>query len=201
MIKLLVHIIWIRRMKKEKDIQYHLSGNILIDFLNDSIKQRMKRVIGILLIVLIAIIHVHLNMYTVENPLNPSFWVFLIFESPPFSGYFSQIVSELIVMGIQCAVTSCLALFIEKWNRLWIWIVSYIFCIPFYLLLWNSDFPIERENNLFYWYLERYHYEALSPIIKYSVIQVLYVILYNIVFRFSENVLNNRPKDDHADNL
>ena len=42
-------------MKKEKDIQYHLSGNILIDFLNDSIKQSMKRVIGILLIVLIVV--------------------------------------------------------------------------------------------------------------------------------------------------
>ena len=39
--------------------------------------------IKILLLILVAVVHVHLSMFTVENPLNPSFWVLLFLESPP----------------------------------------------------------------------------------------------------------------------
>ena len=38
--------------------------------------------IKILLLILVAVVHVHLSMFTVENPLNPSFWVLQSFFGP-----------------------------------------------------------------------------------------------------------------------
>jgi len=46
----------------------------------------MKKVMTVLSLIAISIIHVHLNMFTVENPVNPSFWIAFIFECNPFGG-------------------------------------------------------------------------------------------------------------------
>ena len=62
----------------------------------------------VLSLIAISIIHVHLNMFTVENPVNPSFWIAFIFECNPFGGGNWRILAELLMMGIQCIVTSIL---------------------------------------------------------------------------------------------
>ena len=74
--------------------------------------KKMKKVMTVLSLIAISIIHVHLNMFTVENPVNPSFWIAFIFECNPFGGGNWRILAELLMMGIQCIVTSIFAIYI-----------------------------------------------------------------------------------------
>ena len=51
----------------------------------------------VLSLIAISIMHVHLNMFTVENPVNPSFWIAFIFECNPFGGGNWRILAELLM--------------------------------------------------------------------------------------------------------
>lgn len=57
----------------------------------------MKKVMTVLSLIAISIMHVHLNMFTVENPVNPSFWIAFIFECNPFGGGNWRILAELLM--------------------------------------------------------------------------------------------------------
>lgn len=141
----------------------------------------MKKTIYIIAIILLAIIHVHLNMNTVENPLNPSFWSFFFVEGFHLGLSLSHIVLEYLDMAIQCVVTSCFALLIAKWNRKWGWAVSYTLCIPIYMILRNYGFAFDKESELYQWYLVNYRYPALPRIVRYSIIQIIYIFLYLVI--------------------
>ena len=128
-------------------------------------------------ILLTAFVHVHLSMYTVENVINPCFWVFTIFESASCNCIWGQIASYIIVIGIQCFVTSLLSFYIAKWNKIHIWFVAYIICVPIYFLFKFCDFAT-MSNALSQWYLEKYHYNAFPDIIRLCIIQTIYISIY-----------------------
>jgi hypothetical protein len=125
-------------------------------------------------------------MNTVANTLNPSFWVGFMLESPPFGGSLSITVSKFLIMGIQCVVTALFAIYIAKWNRKKIWVISYFICIPIFLLLRYYEFPETIEDDTYKWYLDNYHYCAFPIIVRYSIIQIVYVILYVILSSIME---------------
>lgn len=167
----------------------------------------MKQFFYIVLIITIAILHVHLNMNTVENPLNPSFWSFFFVEAFHLGMSLSNTVLDYVVMAIQCVVTSCFALLIAKWNKKWIWAVSYALCIPIYMMLRNYGFAFDNESELYQWYLVNYRYPALPIIVRYSIIQILYIFLYIVItvvwerykhFRLSQRVTN---MNNHNSNM
>lgn len=71
----------------------------------------MKNKLRLTFVLLFAIVHVHLNMFTIENFLNPSFWIAFLLESPPFGGEAWKVLSNIFILGVQCIVTSIVALF------------------------------------------------------------------------------------------
>jgi len=127
-------------------------------------------------ILLTAFVHVHLSMYTVENVINPSFWVFMVFESASCNCILGT-VSYIIVIGIQCFVTSLLAFYIAKWKKIYIWFVAYIICVPIYFLFKFCDFAT-ISNGFSQWYLEKYHYNAFPDILRLCIIQTIYITIY-----------------------
>ena len=88
--------------------------------------------IKILLLILVAVVHVHLNMFTVENPLNPSFWVLLFLESPP-ELCFNFIIEDCLIIAIQCVVTTLFAIYLLKWRKTRAWLTSYLLCVLVFL--------------------------------------------------------------------
>ncbi len=146
----------------------------------------MKEIFGVIIIALIAVLHVHLNMYTVENTLNPSFWVYLIFESPPLGGHVSQVFSDLVVLAIQCIVTSCFAILILKWNRKSIWLFSISICIIVYILFRDCVFPLAPGGDIQLFYSNIYNYDAFDLILRYSIIQIIYILSYFCVIKLKK---------------
>jgi len=137
----------------------------------------MNHLFKLFCILLTALLHVHLSMYTVENVINPCFWVFTIFESASCNCIWGQIASYIIVIGIQCFVTSLLSFYIAKWNKIHIWFVAYIICVPIYFLFKFCDFAT-LSNALSQWYLEKYHYNAFPDILRLCIIQTIYITIY-----------------------
>ena len=129
--------------------------------------------------ILFSILHVHINLFTVENVLNPSFWVAFIAANFPIGNGISDIIAEIIIVGIQCCVTSCIAHLFLKWNNKNKWLVGYVVSVCSYLFL--RQFVHVNDNTALYkLYLDTYHYSALKLAIIFSLTQLIYVFTYYI---------------------
>ena len=69
----------------------------------------MRKFFAIIIVAIISLIHVHLNMFTVENPLNPTFWIYLLYETSPVDGIAFDYISRFAIMGINSLVTAVIA--------------------------------------------------------------------------------------------
>lgn len=140
----------------------------------------MKKEIKILLLLVVTVIHVHLNMFTVENPANPSFWVYFVLISPPLNDR-SGIFSDSLVIGIQCIVTSIFAKYLLKWNKTRVWLLLYVFCIFLYLAIRKLvAIPFDNAINQIYDCVYGYG-GALNSCITFSIIQIVYIIVYWLI--------------------
>ena len=140
----------------------------------------MKKEIKILLLIFVAVIHVHLNMFTVENPANPSFWVYLVLVSPPISDK-NGILSDILVLGIQCIVTSIFAKYLLKWNKTRVWLLLYVLCVFLYLAIRQLVvIPFDNAINQVYDCVYGYG-GALNSCITFSIIQIVYIIVYRFI--------------------
>ncbi len=138
----------------------------------------MKKVILLLFFILIVVLHVHLNMFTVENPLNPSFWIVLIMECPPFFGGGWRLVSDIMIMGVQSMVTFIFAKYILKWINVKMWLLSYIICVFLYLLIGQLVY-IPEDNALYQCYDCIYGYGgAFRRCIVFSACQIIFIAVY-----------------------
>lgn len=156
----------------------------------------MKTKLILFIVLLLSIVHVHMNMFITENFANPSFWVALILESPPFGGSGCRMLSNILIMGIQCVVTSLVASEILKWRNIKRWLFSYFICIIAFVLLW---FFLDIHNNvtIVQAYDRIYGYGgAFKYCLTYSIIQILYILLYTIISQSNNNgykTTNNKP--------
>jgi len=138
----------------------------------------MKKVMTVLSLIAISIIHVHLNMFTVENPVNPSFWIAFIFECNPFGGGNWRILAELLMMGIQCIVTSIFAIYILKWDNIRKWFLSFIICAVTYIFL-RQFLDVLSNHIMIQFYDNIYGYGGASECcIVFSILQIVYILVY-----------------------
>ena len=136
--------------------------------------------IKILLLILVAVVHVHLNMFTVENPLNPSFWVLLFLESPP-ELCFNFIIEDCLIIAIQCVVTTLFAIYLLKWKKTSAWLTSYLLCILVFLAIRQMvNIPFDNAINQVYDRIYEYG-GALNRCITFSIIQIVYIIVYMLI--------------------
>ena len=132
----------------------------------------------VLSLIAISIIHVHLNMFTVENPVNPSFWIAFIFECNPFGGGNWRILAELLMMGIQCIVTSIFAIYILKWDNIRKWFLSFIICAVTYIFL-RQFLDVLSNHIMIQFYDNIYGYGGASECcIVFSILQIVYILVY-----------------------
>lgn len=131
---------------------------------------------------MVAIVHVHLSMFTPENPLNPCFWVILFLESPPLDRWgFSFIMENCLIIAIQCVVTTLFAIYLLKWKKAKVWLISYLLCILLYLAIRKLvDIPFENAINQVYDRVYEYG-GALDRCITFSIIQIVYIIVYMLM--------------------
>lgn len=140
----------------------------------------MKKEIKILLLAIVMVIHVHMNIL-VENPINPTFLFTLIFESPPFHNENWSLLSELLIIGIHCIVTSIFAKYLLKWNKTRVWLLSYTFCAILYLTIRNLVVvPFDNAINQVYDHIYGYG-GALERCILFSISQIAYIIVYRLI--------------------
>ena len=140
--------------------------------------KKMKKVMTVLSLIAISIIHVHLNMFTVENPVNPSFWIAFIFECNPFGGGNWRILAELLMMGIQCIVTSIFAIYILKWDNIRKWFLSFIICAVTYIFL-RQFLDVLSNHIMIQFYDNIYGYGGASECcIVFSILQIVYILVY-----------------------
>lgn len=140
----------------------------------------MKKEIKILFLAIVAVMHVHLNMFTRENPWNPSFWVLLFLESPP-TLCFKNIMEDGLIIAIQCIVTSIFAKYLLKWNKKKVWLLSYTICVFLYLAI-RHLVVIPFDNAINQIYNRIYGYGgALDGCITFSIIQIVYIIVYRLI--------------------
>jgi hypothetical protein len=141
----------------------------------------MKNGIIIVLVMVASIIHVHLNMYTVGNFINPSFWVYLLFSINPLDKIeYADYISDIFVIEIQCIITSIIALLALKWRKLSVWIVSFLICIVIFIVL-KEVINIPYYNTIAQIYSSIYHYGAFDGILLFSIIQILYITIYMLI--------------------
>ena len=136
--------------------------------------------IKILLLILVAVVHVHLSMFTVENPLNPSFWVLLFLENPP-KLCFNFIIEDCLIIAIQCVVTTLFAIYLLKWRKTRAWLTSYLLCILVFLAIRQMvNIPFDNAINQVYDRIYEYG-GALNRCITFSIIQIVYIIVYMLI--------------------
>ena len=145
----------------------------------------------VLLLIIVAVLHVHLNMFTVENPANPSFWIGFSMELNPFGGGKWRILARILMMGVQCFVTSIFAIFLLRWKKNKVWLLSYLICIVLYLMTLQVHIvPVDNAWNQVY---DRI-YEVYDRIYEYggafkycfifSILQIMYITIYMLVSSF-----------------
>ena len=145
----------------------------------------------VLLLIIVAVLHVHLNMFTVENPANPSFWIRLSMEMNPFGGGKWRILGDILMMGVQCFVTFIFAIFMLKWKKIKVWLLSYLICVVLYLITLQVHIvPTDNAWNQVY---DRI-YEVYDRIYEYggafkycfifSILQIMYITIYMLVSSF-----------------
>ena len=141
----------------------------------------MKKEIKILLLTIVAVVHVHLSMFTVENPVNPSFWFYFIFQCPPFFDKNWLFMADILIVGVQCLVTSLFAIYLLKWNKTRVWLISYVMCVFLYIAIRQLvDVPV--YNAVYQVYDRVYGYGgALNKCITFSIIQIVYIIIYMLI--------------------
>lgn len=137
----------------------------------------------VLLLIIVAVLHVHLNMDTVENPVNPSFWIALSMEINPFGGGKWRILANILMMGVQCFVTFIFAIFMLRWKKVIVWLLSYLICVVLYLV--TLQFQIVPTDNVLYQIYDRiYDYGgAFESCIIFSALQIIYITIYLLVER------------------
>lgn len=141
----------------------------------------MKNVIKILLLTIVAVVHVHLSMFTVENPVNPSFWLGFLFQCPPFFDKNWLILANILIIGVHCLVTSLFAKYILKWGKAKVWLISYVLCVLLYLAIRQLvNIPDSNAINLFYDRVYGYG-GALNKCITFSIIQIAYIVVYWLI--------------------
>ena len=145
----------------------------------------------VLLLIIVAVLHVHLNMFTVENPANPSFWIRLSMEMNPFGGGKWRILGDILMMGVQCFVTFILAIFLLRWKKNKVWLLSYLICIVLYLMTlqvhivlvdnaWNQVY-----DRIYHVYDRIYEYGgAFKYCFIFSILQIMYITIYMLVSSF-----------------
>ena len=150
----------------------------------------MRKFFAIIIVAIISLIHVHLNMFTVENPLNPTFWIYLLYETSPVDGIAFDYISRFAIMGINSLVTAVIASKLLYWNKKGIWLFSLIIVSP--VLLY---YPKTNDDRSFFSeiYSNYYHYDALPYVIRYSSTQILLILSYYIFKGDQEGLL------DHGD--
>lgn len=141
----------------------------------------MKRKLILFIVLIISIMHVHLNMFMTENFANPSFWVAFILESPPFGGMLWRVFSNILIMGIQCAVTSFIAFMFLRWTNVRRWLYLYCICIIAFILMWFlGDIPnnvsIDQSYEQIYGYGGAFKY-----CLTYSITQIIYIMSYALI--------------------
>ena len=142
----------------------------------------------VLSLIAISIVHVHLNMFTVENPVNPSFWIAFIFECNPFGGGNWRILAELLMMGIQCIVTSIFAIYILKWDNIRKWFLSFIICAVTYIFL-RQFLDVLSNHIMIQFYDNIYGYGGASECcIVFSILQIVYILVY-VLLRTNQGTL------------
>ena len=151
------------------------------------------RIIKIQLLTMIAIVHVHLSMFTPENPLNPSSWVILFFESPPLDRWgFSLILENSLIIAIQCVVTTLFAIYLLTWKKARVWLASCFLCVLLYFEIWKLvDIPFENAINQVYDRVYGYG-RALERCITFSIIQIVYISIYMLI----TNMTSRKAKTD-----
>lgn len=148
----------------------------------------MKRISLILLVLFIVVVHIHLNMFTVENVANPSFWVALVLESPPFDGGGWRRLSDILILGILCIVTTFFAALILKWKKYKVWLLSYIICGLVYLLLRHFS-DISKEYAISQIYDHIYGYGgAFERCFVYTITQIVYIVTYMLISKRRKNL-------------
>lgn len=150
----------------------------------------MRNITKILLLTIVAVTHVHLNMFTVENGLNPSFWISFVFISPPFDKTWS-IFSNIIIIGVHCIVTSLLAKYLLKWSQARMWLLSYIICVFVYLIIYQF-MEIPSEIALDHVYDNIYGYGgAFNRCFTFSIVQIIFIIVYILITKNNRTILYN----------
>ncbi len=135
----------------------------------------------VLVVAFIAVIHVHLSMFTVENPLNPSFWIILSLSAGSNCEMLEKIILDILILGLHCIVTTFFAWLILKWAENKRWLLAYFICIIFYLILWKYikfpfDITISRMYDSFYMYGG-----AFKRCVVFSILQIIYLVSYRIM--------------------
>lgn len=143
----------------------------------------MKKNIMVLLLIIVAVLHVHLNMFTVENPANPSYWIAFIVELNPFGGGKWRILANILMMGIQCFVTFIFAVFMLRWKNVKVWLSSYLICVIVYLFT-IQILIVPTDNVLNQVYDRIYEYGgAFESCFIFSILQIVYITIYILTRR------------------
>ena len=145
-----------------------------------------------LLCIIIIIFHVHVFAYTVENPLNPLWWVHALSFFPPYWETMDHMLSVLIP-GL---VTIGAAYIILKWKRWRIWGASLLICMIIRIIVYYhlSLIPVlspklEEIYFSFYRYLSAFHLITIDITIHICLLLIYYVLCQ----------LNRLNKEDHGD--
>lgn len=154
----------------------------------------MKKEMKILLLTIVAVVHVHLSMFTVENPVNPSFWFYFLFQCPPFFDKSWLILADILIIGVQCLVTSLFAKYILKWGKAKVWLISYFLCIIMYLVIWKFvDMPINHALDQAYDCIYGYG-GAYEKCLTFSIIQIVYIIVYMLITNTTKRLVHVEKK-------
>ena len=141
----------------------------------------MKQILVNVIIIFIAVLHVHLNMFTVENSLNPSTIIGLGFSTGSMGGEFGEMVEDILIMCIHCIVTFLFASVLFKWKEIGDWLLSLIICVVVYLIIWKH-LSISADSALCHGYESIYGYGgAYERCIKYSILQIVFTETYYLM--------------------
>ena len=151
----------------------------------------MKKYIMVLLLIIVAVLHVHLNMFTVENPANPSFWIRLSMEMNPFGGGKWRILGDILILRVKYFYKFIFSIFMVKWKKIKVWLLSYLICVVLYLMTLQVHIvPTDNAWNQVY---DRI-YEVYDRIYEYggafkycfifSILQIMYITIYMLVSSF-----------------
>ena len=136
----------------------------------------IKKILLGFVVILISVLHVHLSIYT-QCPLNPLALFYLIVASFYNVEPVAFFVAEIVTIGIQCVVTSCIAYWLLKWGNKKKWMISFVVCTCSCLFLRQLIY-VNKDTFLYNIYYEIYSYTALEDVIIYSMTQIIYVTSY-----------------------